>query len=132
MTKQKPKVLCVDDDGDWRDLLSQWLKPHCELEFCTQGAEVPGRVENFCPDCIVLDHELGDMLGSQICAQLKAKPALATIPVIILTSLASTMFDAVKEGRPDRFLVKSENPDELLATLKSLLAAKGFTADWQA
>jgi CheY-like chemotaxis protein len=72
------------------------------------------------------------MRGSQVCAALKAQPELAAIPVVILTNIAASLFQAVQEGGPDHFVVKSENPDELLAVLGSLLAAKGFTGGWKA
>jgi CheY-like chemotaxis protein len=127
MAEPRAKILCADDDEGWRDLLSQWLKPHCELALCAKGAEVCGRVESFQPDCVILDLEMGDLRGSQVCAQIKARPQWARIPVIILTSLAAQMFDAVSEGGPDHFVVKSESPDELLAILQTLLEKKGFT-----
>ena len=130
MADPRPKILCADDDEGWRGLLAQWLKPYCELELCGKGAEVPGRAESFRPDCVILDYELGDMRGSQVCATLKAKPELAAIPVVILTNIAASLFPAVTEGGADHFVVKSENPDELLAVLGSLLAAKGFTGGW--
>ena len=130
MSDRKPKILCADDDEGWRDLLAQWLKPHCELALCSRGAEVSARAESFRPDCFVIDYELGDMRGSQVCARLKAKPELAAIPVIILTNLAASLFQAVAEGGADHFVVKSENPEELLAILDTLLADKGFTGGW--
>jgi CheY-like chemotaxis protein len=132
MAEPKPRILYADDDEGWRELLSQWLAPLCELALCAQGAEVLGRAESFRPDCVILDFEMGDLRGSQVCAQLKARPHSAGIPVIILTSLAARMSDAVKEGGPDHFVVKSQNPDELLAVLQTLLAAKGFSAGWKA
>ncbi len=126
----KPRILCADDDEEWRALLTSWLAPHCELEVCSSGAQALERAAAFRPDCFVLDFELGDMRGSEACAALKARPEHAGVPAVILTSLAASMFAAVKEGGPDHFVVKSPVPDELLAILRTLLEGKGFAAGW--
>jgi CheY-like chemotaxis protein len=132
MADDKPRILCADDDPEWRSLLTRWLQPHCDLLVCASGAETLGRAKDFRPDCAVLDYELGDQRGSEVCAALKKMPKLPAVPVVILTSRASSMFDAVKEGGPEHFVVKSPAPDELLAVLRRLLADKGFSAGWEA
>jgi CheY-like chemotaxis protein len=131
MSGRKPKILCADDDAEWRGLLTRWLGPLCELSVCSSGAEALVRAPELRPDCVVLDHELGDKRGSEVCAELKARPELSGVPILILTNLASSMFEAVKEGGPDQFVVKSPVPDELLAILGSLLADKGFAGGWR-
>ena len=130
MVDRKPKILCADDDEGWQALLSLWLRPHCELGICASGAEVLARVQGFRPDCIVLDYELGDARGSDICARIKAQPDLSATPVVILTNLAPSLFSALKEGGADHFVVKSAQPDELLAVLEGLLGARGFATSW--
>ena len=132
MPGSKPRILCADDDPEWRALLTRWLEPHGELLVCASGAEALSRAATFRPDCAVLDYELGDQRGSEVCAALKRIPELSGVPVVILTNLASSMFDAVKEGGPEHFVVKSPAPDELLAVLRSLLEDKGFSAGWKA
>ena len=73
------------------------------------------------PDLIVLDFDLGDCKGSEVCAKIKAHAELGKTPVIILTNFAGAMPQALAEGKPEQFVVKDTNPFELMSVIELLL-----------
>lgn len=124
------RVLYADDDEGWRSLMSAWLASKgCQAEIYESGPAILARPRRERPDCIILDYDIGDMKGSEVCAKLKALPGLAQVPVIILTSHSGEMLKVVKEGSPDHFVVKSQSPDELFLVLGDLLKDKGWPAE---
>ena len=118
----RPLVLVADDDESWRELVPRWIKSNgWDAIAVGRGADVIPAALQRRPDCIVLDHELGDTTGMDVCGQLKAHPQLKDIPVIVFTTLAGEMLKIMHGGRPDHFVVKSGRPEELLAVLETFL-----------
>src|SRR5207253_1836619 len=119
----RPLVLLADDDEGWRDLLKRWLtaEDHCEVVAVDRGAAVLPAAKKRKPDLFILDHQLGDTTGMEVCRQIKENAKLKKVPVIILTTMAGEMLKIVAGASPDHFVVKSERPEELLAVLESIL-----------
>jgi DNA-binding response OmpR family regulator len=119
----RPLVLIAEDDEGWRDLLSRWLsaEDYCQVSVVSAGADVIPAVKKKKPDLIILDHQLGDTTGMEVCRQLKADPKFKAVPVVILTTMAAEMLKIIEGGGPDHFVVKSGKPDELFAVLEALL-----------
>ena len=85
----KPIVLIVDDTPSNLTLIHGLLKGEYLVKAATGGrnalhiaATVPP------PDLILLDVMMPEMAGYEVCARLKADPALADIPVIFLTAMS--------------------------------------------
>ena len=87
MSSRKPHVFLIEDDevvvGLVRDgiALEGW-------DFKNQGV-IAGAIQamrDFAADILLLDLNLPDGQGLQVCAQMRQDPALSKIPVIILTS----------------------------------------------
>ncbi|MFI5361076.1 MAG: PleD family two-component system response regulator [Elusimicrobiota bacterium] len=117
-----PFILAADDDETWRELVPLWIRSNgWEAATVSCGADVIPTALKRRPDCIVLDHELGDTTGMEVCAKLKAHPQLRNVPVIVFTTMADQMIKIVEGGRPDHFVVKDGRPEELLAVIESLL-----------
>lgn len=121
-----PLILAADDDEAWRELLSRWIKDKgCEAMIATRGADVLPLLETRRPDLIILDYDLGDRKGSDVCRDIKCHPSYKTIPVIILTSMAGKMLQIAAEHKPDHFVVKSDQPLELYFVIETLLPEGG-------
>ena len=124
--KRRPLVLLADDDESWRELVSRWIEANgWDAAVVARGADVIPAALKRRPDCIVLDHELGDTTGMEVCAKLKADPSLKGIPVIVFTTLAGELIKIVAQARPDHFVVKDSRPEELLAVLETFLPGSG-------
>jgi two-component system, OmpR family, response regulator MprA len=74
------------------------------------------------PDVIVLDVMLPDLDGLQVCQQLRAQPATAHIPILMLTA-KDEVRDRVSglESGADDYLTKPFSFEELLARVRALL-----------
>jgi len=84
---RRPVILVADDSEDIRNLLGALLKKSYDVRFAVNGDEaLAGADTDPLPDLILLDVEMPEMDGYEVCARLKANPALAGIPVIFVTS----------------------------------------------
>jgi PAS domain S-box-containing protein len=80
-------LLIIDDDPATNDLLRRLLSgPDYTLTFASTSADGLAKAAELMPDLILLDALMPDMDGFAICRSLRATPALADIPIILLTA----------------------------------------------
>ena len=118
------KILAADDSPVARALLSRLLKgAGYRVVIAADGIEAAQQAYSEVPDLIILDITMPRMNGYQVCRLLKRDPAVAHIPVIILTGAESrgTEFWSLRTGA-DAFMMKGAEPADLLATIEKLLA----------
>ena len=83
---RRPLILVADDSEDIRNLFGSMLKSQYDVRFAVNSDEaLAGADTDPLPDLILLDVEMPELDGYEVCAQLKANPALAQIPVIFVT-----------------------------------------------
>jgi DNA-binding response OmpR family regulator len=116
-------LLVVDDDP----VIQKLLQVNFEMEgyqvvLAGDGVEALEKAAEVHPALIVLDVMMPKMNGLEAAERLKADPATASIPVIILSAKAQ---DAdVKAGRAtgaDEYMTKPFDPLELLDRVAALL-----------
>jgi serine phosphatase RsbU (regulator of sigma subunit)/DNA-binding NarL/FixJ family response regulator len=116
-------ILVVDDTAASRYIASSWLRRHGHrvMEAAT-GAEALAALARWPVDLVVLDVGLPDMSGFEVCEQIKSDPALSQ-PVIHLSATAVRGADRAQglTRGADAYLVEPVEPDELLATVASVL-----------
>lgn len=82
-------ILVADDTIENLRLLVNMLGGHgYEVRPVTGGRQAVAAAERDPPDLILLDINMPDMNGYEVCAELKRRPALSGIPVIFLTALS--------------------------------------------
>jgi CheY-like chemotaxis protein len=82
-------VLLVDDIEANRDCIGDYLESKgFDMNFAVNGMEALQRVEEWPPDIIVTDIQMSGLDGFEAIRQLRARPALAHIPIMALTALA--------------------------------------------
>lgn len=116
-------VLAADDSPVALTLLSRTLKSAgYQVVTATNGIEAAQKAYSESPDLIILDIEMPRMNGYHVCRLLKRDPAVAHIPVIILSGVEvrGTEFWSLRTGA-DAFMVKSAEHAELLLTIQALL-----------
>jgi two-component system phosphate regulon response regulator PhoB len=80
-------VLVVDDEKDLRSLLDFNLKQAgYRTVHAATGQEALSRAASHNPDLILLDLNLPDLPGTEVCKRLKSDPGTHRIPVIMLTA----------------------------------------------
>lgn len=122
MTEPPATVLLVDDDEAKRYVLATWLRRggHTVTEAGT-GADALSKVS--AAELVVLDVNLPDMSGFDVCSRIKSDPATAATPVIQVSATAVEVADrahGLTQGA-DAYLVEPTEPAELLATVTAAL-----------
>jgi adenylate cyclase len=120
------KVLVVDDTPQNVKLLADILtaKGYTAITAAS-GEEGLAKVADESPDLVLLDIMMPGLSGYDVCRRLRAEPATALLPVVLVTSL-DPQGERVKgiEAGADDFLQKPINQPELLARVRSLLRVK--------
>ncbi|MGB7263461.1 MAG: diguanylate cyclase [Albidovulum sp.] len=120
------KILIVDDVATNRIVLKVKLaSAFYETVQASGGVEALKVARETLPDLVLLDVELSDMSGIEVCARLKADPVTRNIPVVMITAFhdAARKLDALQAGAEEVFW-KPLDEMVLLARLRSLLRAR--------
>jgi len=113
----KHKLLIVDDDRDFVQLLEFDLKKHgYETLTAFNGEEGLERAKLEMPELIILDIKMPKIDGYTFVRRLKKDEATKEIPVIVLTSYEPMKDMFQLEGVKDYF-VKSAHMEGLLETI---------------
>ena len=119
----KPRIMAVDDEEDTRLLVSACLEQAgFEVELASGGKEALSRVGEFRPDLMLLDIAMPEMDGFEVCRRLRAVPATANLPVILLTAKSSQEY--VKKAvalKINGYVVKPFEPKALLDRIRKTL-----------
>ena len=122
MTDAPAVLLLVDDDEAKRYIIATWLRRagHTVIEVGTgrEALEKVGSVE-----LVVLDVNLPDISGYEVCRQIKGDPATAAIPVVQVSATAIEVSDralGLTQGA-DAYLTEPTEPEELLAVVLAAL-----------
>jgi len=110
-------VLVVDDAAVNRMLLEGILSDAgYKVRTASSGAEALQRIDESAPDIVLLDIRMPEMDGFEVCARLKARPRLAAMPVIFISSEGdvSEKVKAFESGGVD-YVLKPFEAAEVLA-----------------
>ncbi len=105
-----------------RELVRTVLNGGYEFREAVDGVECVELAQRLRPDLLILDLMLPGKSGLEVLTELRADPALADAPVLVVSAWSHLDRDAVAAGA-DRFLVKPFEPDELEAAVAELVAA---------
>lgn len=110
-----PVIAVIEDDNGTRTLVASVLrKDGYEVIEAADGAAGLELIREHGPDLVVSDVQMPHLDGFQMLAAMREDPALASIPVILLTSLAERahMRIGMTTGADD-YLTKPFRPGEL-------------------
>lgn len=118
----KATVLIVDDDRSVIVTLGKVLQDFVHTIFACNGADALLQVRKTPPDLILLDMEMPDMCGLDVCDKLNATAETAGIPVIFITSHVEPGIEewVFQSGAVD-YIAKPLNPRIVSARVKTHL-----------
>ena len=104
------KIMVVDDSPDLLLLISIIIKREGhESISLTSPVELMQKIDEYNPDLIIIDVNLGNYNGKEVCKNIKANPASKNIPVLLTSASAEALAD-FKDYHADDIL---EKPFEL-------------------
>lgn len=124
--KPRSRILCVDDTEAQRYAVSRILrKAGFDVLEATTGEQALEMMDSR-PDLVVLDVNLPDISGLDVCRIIKSREASARTPVLQVSATHVNTRARVEglEGGADAYLVQPIDADELTATIGALLRVK--------
>ena len=116
------KILIVDDDPTARQVLNAQLKRDYQIVMTGDAMAAFTEARKQQPDLIILDLGLPAGGGFSVLQRLNTIPALATIPVLVISGLDRTANESKALGAgAAAYIQKPAQDAELLATVKDLL-----------
>jgi len=79
------RLLIVDDDLEFITILRHMLNEYSDQHFATSAIEGLRMARELLPDLILVDYEMPDLSGADLCTVLKSDPVLRAVPVIFIT-----------------------------------------------
>jgi two-component system, cell cycle response regulator DivK len=119
-------VLYVEDNEYNRKIVRQLLsRTSYRLREAPDGEAALGMVAQELPDLILMDVQLPNMSGLDVTRALRADPATADVPIIVVTSFALSGDDhRAMEAGATAYIAKPYSPRELLALIQKFLAER--------
>jgi CheY-like chemotaxis protein len=121
----RPLILVVDDDPDTVTVTRQILEGAGYLvEDASDGSAALDRLEHAPPpDLIVVDLLMPVMDGWRLVTELRARPALAKIPVVVISAAGERLLRTAPVSAG--YLAKPFDPDRLVETVAVSLVRRG-------
>ena len=121
------RILNVDDNEGGRYASTRVLKKAgFDVIEAANGTDALTMAATQHPDLVLLDVNLPDIGGFEVCKRLKQDKKTASIPVVHLSATYVHTRERVQglEGGADGYLVNPIEPEELVATIRSFLRIK--------
>lgn len=123
----QPTLLVADDEPDMLRFLTSQLRNKFQVTETVDGKQAVEKALELLPDMILVDMNMPEKDGLQVCRELRETPSTRNIPIIMLTARADeqTKLTALSAGAND-FLAKPFSTTELHVRIKNLLAAHEY------
>lgn len=123
------RVLVVEDDHEVNTLICRYLGQRSfDCAAASSAAQCLSQLDTHAPDLILMDLELPDMDGAELCAQIRNRPDGQEVRVLVMTGYQQeSHIDRVFEAGVDDYLFKPFNPKELLAKVHEMTEAPSGT-----
>lgn len=120
-----PAVVLAEDSAELRQYLTELMAREFRVTALTNGRSALEAIRANPPDVVVSDVMMPGMDGFELVAALKADPALASIPVLLLTARAGAeaAADGLNRGADD-YLSKPFSASDLIARMRAAYRMK--------
>ncbi len=118
------KVLLVEDEEELIQIVETVMQDEgFEVRKALSAEDALVVCREYIPDIIICDIKMGEMDGLTMLGELRDDPRLSNAPFIFLTAIDSFgTKDKAKKLGANAYITKPFDVDELVATVKKLLA----------
>src|SRR5690606_28440428 len=118
-----PRVLVVDDSADVRDYVTGLLREEYVVTSAVDGVDALDQARRTVPDLVLTDVMMPRLDGFGLIAKLRADPATAHVPVLMLSARGGeeSTVEGLEAGADD-YLVKPFTARELRARVRANIA----------
>ncbi len=119
----RERVMVVDDEPDIRDILQHALQREgFDVLAVADGTAALAAVRSRPPNLVLLDLMLPGVGGLEVCRRLRAEPATATLPIIMVSAKGEEPDVVLGLGLgADDYVTKPFRSHELVARVKAVL-----------
>ena len=129
MADEKPKILIVDDDNDFREIIAtKLLAAGFEVTQASSGQEALVKIKEINPHLVLMDVKMPGMSGIETLSRMHNDPARANFNVLFLTSFGEPKEEAAfvddkfaKEFGAIGHIKKSDDLDKIVQKIISTL-----------
>jgi CheY-like chemotaxis protein len=127
--QERFSILLVDDDSMVVRILSHILSDFAPLRFATSGRVALKLAREAVPDLVLLDVDMPELSGFEVCKAFKRDAALAQVPIIFITSHESPQLQTMglQLGAVD-FISKPPHAPLVLARVRTFQRLKMLSA----
>ncbi|MBN2560678.1 MAG: response regulator [Phycisphaerae bacterium] len=117
------KILVCDDEPHILRVVSTKLKNGgFDVITAADGEEALELTQQHRPDLIITDYQMPMLSGLELCARLRADPAMEGIPIIMLTARGFSLSqEEMANANIRKVLPKPFSPREILSTAKAMI-----------
>ena len=117
----RPAILLIDDRLEMLGIHAAYLQQHgYRTLLADSGTTGLAFARHYHPQLIVLDQSMPDRTGIEVTRELKADPATAHIPILLMTALSyGAVGAAAIEAGCEAFLSKPIEPSRLLREIEA-------------
>lgn len=126
------RILVIDDDAGMRESLKDLLSlEEYECDVADTGKKGLAMFQLHRPQLVVLDIQLPDVSGFQLCQLMKKDPSLRRVPVVMVSGCFTEAQDRVQglELGADEFFPKPFDPVLFVTRVKNLLRSSAAVAN---
>jgi DNA-binding response OmpR family regulator len=128
----RSRVLVVEDERDIADLLKHTLERggNIEVEVVASGDQALKTAAANPPDAILLDLNLPEVSGTEVCRLLRGRPATKHVPILMLTARSAEDDRIVGlDLGADDYITKPFSPREVAARVRAALRRRRGDSD---
>ncbi len=114
------KVLIIEDDDDILSIMEYMLKDEGYEVVLSADGGILADLNSIKPDLILLDEWLAAERGSDLCRQIKSKPATASIPVVLVSGLMH-LETVAREAGADGYIQKPFDVDNFNKIISAIV-----------
>lgn len=120
-------ILVIEDNHAILDVITLILQSEAyKVAGLNKGADMMSHIDAFKPDLMILDIMLPDGDGRELLSQIRNNKKTADIPVLMISAKYTAQTIQHGEYKPNGFLAKPFDIDDLLDKIEGILAGKTY------